>query len=617
MAHPKGEDPLKPGGTRTQASKDRQLKHERRRHRRAQHRHQVARHFIEELEGEYSYREAVEQLREPIEEGHFPGDRVPNHSTLWKWVKQYREFQEEHGEAPSAFAFLEKKRTGRNRKELDPELEDWLFDQVLQGRIRGVPNQHRAAVREALENGWDVPTKWQIRRYVDEFSVHDRIAAQHGRNAAEVDGAPASTLPTDRPHDMWLIDQTTVPVFIRAVDPTTKNWIAVKPWVSMVLDVRTRVILSYHIVDPFKYGGEPSFTAPDVFGSVLGAALPELSPEETRPHAGYLPDEIRWDQHSVHKSLRPVFEKHGFKLPDTVGEKPHRQGRVERINGTVKHMCDDILGVEHAHFPVGDGDTDEHPKSKRKKAAGDKKRLRKKAPIHVEDLHNLRELREEFGRRVAEYNSREHSFLKGRSPEIRYKELLDKETARSGRDAIFMMEDKMLTVTKAGIDHQENGVRVKFAPESAGAELDIGDEVHCFCDPLQRRLFAEYGGRLLCLQPLEEWADQRSGEEVARRKNRKAAEASEYAEELEKKSLEEEAGPAAHEKAQAALAEETGEDDDDDLPPRNQGLVAHKRAEAKQEIRRRAEEDAMEDVAPSADSLGNPMDEIRLKEEAS
>lgn len=95
MSHPNGEAPIKPGGTRTVASKDEELKKDRRRHRRARHRCEVARHFVEELEEEYSYREAVEELREPIEDGQFPGDRVPNHSTLWKWVKKYRDAQEE------------------------------------------------------------------------------------------------------------------------------------------------------------------------------------------------------------------------------------------------------------------------------------------------------------------------------------------------------------------------------------------------------------------------------------------------------------------------------------------------------------------------------------------
>lgn len=620
MGHrPTGEDPIGAQGTNSPASKQQKTEQHRRRTRKAMHRFQVTKYYKDHLE-DLSYREAVSVLEEVAEEGEFPLDDAPSHSTLYRWVKRYEAAQQE-GRSPSAFDYLEKPRSGRNRKELDPDLEDWLYDEVLQGTIRSIPRLHEAALKKAGEEGWEAPTEWQVRRYVQEFSVQIRSAAQHGRNAAMVDAMPSSTLPTDRPHDIWLVDEAKAPVAIRTLDPSTKEWVFVKPWVVLVMDVFSRLVLSYHVVDPYRYGADVSYRAHDVLGTLLGAALPELAPEETEEFAGYLPDQIRWDKHSTHQKLAPVLEENGIDVPNSVGEKPHRQGRVERLVGTVKQLSEPIKGAEHAYEPIGDGSTDEHPKSKRRKAAGDKRRLRKRTPIAVEDLHTIEEFRSAFGERVAAYNDSEHSFLDGKTPELAYLHHLDKAASRSGRDAIFLMADKQLTCTKAGFDHQERGHRVRFAAEAGGVEFEVGDSVHCYCDPFQRRLFAEYGGRIVALKPIEEWAEDESAESHARRKNRKASEASEYAEEVQKRTLEEEAGPTAPERAQAALEEETGEDEEDDLPPAREGLVARKRAESRQDLREAAEEGADEEEL-GEDSrprrlLANPMDEVRPKEDAS
>lgn len=197
--HPNGEKRITSRGTNSVASKTKQAERERGRYEKGSHRYQVARYYVRNL-SEYSYRDAIPYLEQANEEGEFPRDHVPSYVSLSRWVKTYQTVQEEKDRSPCVFDFIADKRTGRDRKWIHPWVENWLYDQVLQGPYTTVPELHKAAVSTAEENDWEPPSEWQVRRYVDEFEVKYRSAAQHGRNAALIDAMPSSTIGADHPH---------------------------------------------------------------------------------------------------------------------------------------------------------------------------------------------------------------------------------------------------------------------------------------------------------------------------------------------------------------------------------------------------------------------------------
>lgn len=630
--HPKGETPVKRRGTNSHASKAKKAKATREEFDQANIRYQAAKYYLENMSRE-SFRGALPYIRQAMKDGDLPGnpeEDVPSHVTLWRWVQKYEEVQAKD-RAPGVFDFLANNRAGRNRKPLDPWVENWLHDEVLQGRIRSLPRLHKAAVKAAKDNGWPPPTKWQVRRYVEEFPIADLSAARHGRRASLIDAMPALTIPTDRPHEVWMLDETRAPLYIRTLNPKTKEWVPARPWIILLMDVFSRAILSYWVVDPFRYGTDGSYRSREILGTLLSGALPDLAPESTESFAGYLPEELRWDKHGSHETLVHELRQYGIDVQEAVGRMPNRQGRVEKLNKTVKGLCETIVGAEHVYRPVHEKTMSENPKKARTRQAGRTDRIHRKRPIHVEDLLKIDEFREEFGERVTEYNNHEHSFLNGMTPEIAYLRGLEKEKTRSGWDALLFMENKVLTCTKAGVDHTEAGKRVRFAAESVGLELKVGENVECFCDPLQRRLFVDHDDGFAALMPVEEWARQVDVEGTIRRRKRQTAEASDYADEARQRKLDQEVGAGASERADAAMKEQLDEDDrEEGVPPRREGLVAHTRAKA----RKKRREGATRPDRPGATTIdlevdddgrtrrrrgmaSDPMDEVQIKEDAS
>lgn len=80
-------------------------------------------------------------------------------------------------------------------------MRDWLTREITQGRIQGIKRLWEKAVQEAAEQGWEPPSKWQVRRFVDEFSPHDQSAARDVDDRRDPD-----------------------PIYIWALEPSTPEW---------------------------------------------------------------------------------------------------------------------------------------------------------------------------------------------------------------------------------------------------------------------------------------------------------------------------------------------------------------------------------------------------------
>lgn len=583
----------------------------------ARRRFTIVLYYRDHLES-MSMREAAEHIQEACASDELPFDEGPSHPTLWRWLKKAEEI-EERGEDLSLFHFLEKSPPGRAPEPIDPELEEFMDRQIIDGSALYATDLHEAVEKKAEELGVDSPSLDQVRRYIDDFPMPERLAGKYGRRAAYIDAMPRSTLPADASHQMWLLDETPAPVNVREADPDTAQLVPVRPWIIILMEVFSRVILSFFVVPPFKYGRTPTYTSDDILGTLLGGAFEDLAPDVCRPFAGYLPKEMRWDKHKTHEKLADALRALHINVVDPVGEMPMRQGRIERINKTVKSLCRDLRGHVDTYLPVHKELLKEAPEKARTRAAGSATyREKRKQLIAVEDLYTVEEFSEQFGERVALYQDDVHSMLGGVSPHVAYAR--SRPDGHPGVNALALMRNTVLTVTRAGIDHTYKGQRVLFSPASIGETIDPGEKLHCYTDPLMRRLFTRLpDGRIRAMMRAEDWA--RTDDYVAtiRDQQRRLAEASDRARQVRAEKLDAEVGAGAAERAEAQRRELLGEPDDPEeqgLPPRQQGVVAHVRAKYQRAVRerRRASQEQFDEngrriVPPHL--AGDPRQQIR------
>lgn len=542
------DDPVPARGTRTRASKKRKATRKEAAVERARRRYLITKFALERAALSYSQRLA--RVKAAIEEGELPGP-APSRSSLYRWC---RKAEEKDGEI-NLYDFFDRPRSGRPTKPFDPKVRDYLTERLLLQEFSSLNQLLRDAEEYAAAEGLEAPTYAMVRRFVYSFDPAEEEAARSGSRAAVTRAMPKSTVPADEPHQIWTLDEMCLPVWMRAYHPHDRQWVAVKPWVVLVADNYSRAILSYLLVPPYEQGAKISYTADHILATLLSAALPELAPEETAPYAGYLPEVLRWDKHSTHKNLRGDLRQNGIQVPQLPGLEPHRRGSIERLVSTLKDFCTPIPGAAAHTEPIGPQLT-EDPKKRRTRAAAGGGTRRAKKEVAVGDLLRYEDLVAELGKRVRAYNEEHEHRMLGTTPDVAYHRKLEKKNARNGRDAVLLIEGRMLTCTKAGIEFRDT----RFAWESGGQELQLRQQVHCRPDPLLRGMFVETDdGRTLFLETLEEWAKKADDVAVSRAQRRKAREASDRAAAARRRKVEEDFGPGAPERAEHELEKQLGE----------------------------------------------------------
>lgn len=397
---------------------------------------------------------------------------------------------------------------------------------------------HRDLVKFAKSKGIkNLPTLSMVEREVKKLDLEEESAARHGARAAVLDSMPKATVPADYPHEIWTLDEFRSPVLLRAVNPLTEKLTGVRPWVVLVADNCSRVVLARHVVRPFQYGGKVSFTEDDVLGTILGAALPALAPDVCVEYAGYLPEALRWDKAGAHRPLREKLVDHRIRVPKLPGEQPYKRGSIERLIGTTKEFFTSVRGHKDFWKPIKRTGAKKAKGRKTKNSRKYASRMPQRQPIPVEDLLSYEEFVEALDEKIHEYNHTKHRAL-GATPHAVHLGKFRKDRARPGRDALFLMGPRVLTCTQGGVEFGNT----PFAWDSGGRQLKVGQQIMCRADPLLRGIFAEVDDDVLFLEPMAQWARNMNGADVDRERYERARELADYAAALRKERLADEVG---------------------------------------------------------------------------
>jgi hypothetical protein len=515
--------PPRPRGTRTRVSKNKKASRKASAAERARLRYRITRFTLDQPD-DLNLKQLHALVQEKVAAGELPSP-APAYSTLLNWINMAKAVQEEQGRPICQADYVDARRTGRPEKEFHPVLREYLDQELVLLSFSSVAGLHRDLLEFAEAKGIeDLPTLAMVEREVKALDLEEQSAAMHGSRAAVLDSMPKATVPADYPHEVWTLDEFMSPVLVRVVHPHTGKLGAVRPWVILIADNCSRAILAHHVAPPYRYGVTVSFHEEDVLGTVLGAALPGLAHKACVEYAGYLPETLRWDKASTHRALRAKLVEHNINVPQLPGEQPHKRGSIERLVGTTKDLLASIRGHKDSWKPIkrtGSGKAETKRSYATRKYAGRKPRRR---AIPVEDLLTYDEFVEILDEKIYDYNHRTHRML-GTSPHAVHLGKFRKDRARPGRDALFLLEPRVLTCTKGGIEYGNT----PFAWDSGGQRLKVGQEVICRADPLLRGLYADVNGDVLFLEPLSQWARKMSGADLDRERNEHARELSEHA----------------------------------------------------------------------------------------
>ena len=313
-------------------------------------------------------------------------------------------------------------------------------------------------------------------------------ASAFGRKAAELDTMQKGVIPSKHPHDVWTLDETKLPVWIKVFDPVRRRLIAKKADLVIIVDHHARVIPGYWIV-PASATVDASEAAKgaDVMAALLGAALPELASPACRPFAGFLPTTLRMDRAGAHHAVASLLSTHKVVVPKLPAGTPFKRGMVERLIGSIKRLCARLRGFED-DYTVAEHAT-EAPPVLRSLVAAKGDRYPRKTLIATEDLMTLDELRVAFDGLVAAYHQRPHRILRG-TPEGVYQLRLKPARVRSGRDAMSWQEPTSLTFRPSGFQHRH----IDFIPPYHELHaFRVGQQYHAYPDPGLRGLYVRAG----------------------------------------------------------------------------------------------------------------------------
>jgi transposase InsO family protein len=466
------------------------------------------------------------------------GEDVPSEETVRQLVKRWQ------AGARKIADYLDRPRSGRPPVALDGRLMDVIrtaAETQCPGTMVGV---HRLVSTKAKSLGLLAPKYAQVKARYAAISNTVRSAARHGVLAAELDTLPHSTVPVTRPHEVWTIDEFTMPNWARAYDADADQWVSVRPDAVLVQDYFSRATVAYEIADPRWADGETSAsatkevdteTAPAastqqrsssggfglryLTGAIFAAALPEVAPASTRQFAGYLPERVRWDHAVIHTALGKDLARVGVTVDRLPVLRPVNRGIVERQIGTLKGWCDELPGHRDAVIPA-----DRLPQritSQAHVTAKSGRRHRQLQIVRVDDLPTVETLRRAFDDLVRRYNTAHaHRGIGGKTPLASYLEGLAVavergDRPRSGRDILAMLPACSGRVTTEGMVHRVGDVGHRFSYDANGVWLSIGTVLEYRPDPLLRGLFAKVLGRDVFLEPLAQWATRQRPKLVA------------------------------------------------------------------------------------------------------
>lgn len=554
--------PARPTGTRSRASKTAKAEKAQRRTVKGQEKFRVLAYVLPMVKNGMSHKEAWRFATQAVEDDELAVGKLRGYQTVHNWIKWALQLEEDEGRALTVEDCRPRKKSGRPPMELHPDLLEYWEDQILWDWYFSVASLIRDVQGWAEKNGYEVPSEAHLRARYDRTDVAKISAARHGRRAARMDAVPHSAVPTDFTHEVWTLDEKDSPVAIQYFHPRLKRLVSVYPKLILMADNHSRVILSFHVAEPFKDGSDAvGVTEAEVTGTFFSACIPELASQGCRPFSGFLPHTVRLDKAGAHNDLKGMTKKHGLDVPKLPGASPPNRGSIERVIGSVAGLLDGFKGHENKWVPMDR--VDEAEAAKREAGALRKnRRFPRRSPIAVGDLMTMKEYSAALADRFEEYNLRHHRMI-GCSPDVSYFQQLDRSVLRLGRDAISMLKPRTLTVTKDGLEHRNK----VFAAVAGDEFMRVGQQLQCRVDPLLRAMWAEVGDRQWLLWPKDVFARMNAAEDVARKRAAGVQEYSEQAAEALSRRLADLVGEESAEETEYEYAEVVGDDFRPDLRP--------------------------------------------------
>jgi hypothetical protein len=452
-----------------------------------------------------------------MERGVLPPGAVPSKSTI-KYLKERWEQGDKTLED-----YMEAPRTGRPAVLL-AGLYQAEVDRVIEGGYGTTAHElllrFKGQAGDAV--GRTVPTYHLVHKQFAAAGRLKRAAARHGSRAGVVDGAPKGRVSTKHTHDLWAIDELTLPIWVGMYSDKLGRWISARCDLILIIDVRSTYPVGYYVADPSRrttpdgHIRESGFDSNDVLAALLSAACPELAPDATREGAGFLPNCIQWDNHQVHKAIEAQFKAARIDVEFRRIPVRHafRNGAVERPNGVVKTWFSGCDGHLDDYLPTDRLTQDKLDQGllRAERAGSSPDRESRKLTVLPEQLPRVGDVREIVDEVMRRYGHEHVRTLFRQTAISRYHSQMARRTPRRGRELLRLLETDTTTVKDAGIQYVADGCRYDYLAVIDHALLMDGKPVTYAADPVNRGIFVFAGHKTHFLAP------QPTGDELLARK---------------------------------------------------------------------------------------------------
>ncbi|VVN00354.1 hypothetical protein PS662_03314 [Pseudomonas fluorescens] len=208
------------------------------------------------------------------------------------------------------------------------------YEKHYHGRSASYSNVWKQVQSECFGKGLSSPSRSTVKKVIKSFDKKATHRKKHGLDASnQVFQARPGIAHTDYPLQVAQMDHTRVDLLLRAEHDRTK--IIGRPWLSLIMDLHTRVILGYYL----------TMFSPSIISvqQTMGMAmLPkntgyfQLASESSHyPYYGF-PERLLMDNAAEFRSPIVVAALHKYKIiPEwrKIGKK-HMGGHIERLIGT-------------------------------------------------------------------------------------------------------------------------------------------------------------------------------------------------------------------------------------------------------------------------------------------
>lgn len=470
--------------------------------------------FIREFDGSLpKCREAMIQAMEAgklmppfLKPGQTIRDATPSLFTLGEWRRL-------PDERLSVERLRHKPSGGRPRTPWHPEVTMEFEQQISAGRFERPAALHKHLKRFATARGLPYPPVHQVHHRMGDVPLLRRVVARHGKRAGIADAANHGAVPATYAHEIWVLDELDLPVWVKTYSFEAQQIVAVKPVVILVVDGASGVVVSYYVANPLARGALRGADRDDVMATVLSGCFPELARPACVRYAGWKPTTLRYDRAPIHSDSRQRLRDIGVNVPELPGYAPWARGQVEAVVNIIKaavvafHGYDKLFSVAEYASPTD--------LTTREAAVRSGDRIPEVTPVLVQDMWSMQRLADELDTVIREFNEDQLHDRTKMPRAASYGLALDSTKLVSGRDATSCLIPHRVKV-------QKNGIRVNRIPfEAAGKDFQfpVGSRVDIRIDPAFRGIFAESAEGMRFLRPAREAALHTDPADVVHRMN--------------------------------------------------------------------------------------------------